>query len=184
MDGFKYSIKAIPTKFNGVLMRSRLEARWAAFFTNCGWRWTYEPFDAAGWAPDFVIHLPAGDVYVEVKPMFTPKVRETFISVAEPLVGQEHRAILVSDHIHFEPGDFGDAMIGMGIGRGAFVGGDDIAIGCCTASEMPCLGMSPANADYACWVCGQHEKQHAHSPQEAGIGEKWADACNRTQWRG
>lgn len=36
-------------------MRSRLEARWAALFDLIGWRWTYEPFDADGYIPDFLI---------------------------------------------------------------------------------------------------------------------------------
>jgi hypothetical protein len=32
MKGFEYTIKAIPTKYKGVLYRSRLEATWAAAF--------------------------------------------------------------------------------------------------------------------------------------------------------
>ena len=32
-----YTIKAIPTTYAGVRFRSRLEARWAAFFDLCGW---------------------------------------------------------------------------------------------------------------------------------------------------
>jgi len=36
--------------------RSRLEARWAAFFDLVGWRWTYEPLDADGYIPDFLVH--------------------------------------------------------------------------------------------------------------------------------
>ena len=30
-------IAAIPTTYSGVVFRSRLEARWAAFFDLCGW---------------------------------------------------------------------------------------------------------------------------------------------------
>jgi hypothetical protein len=47
---------AIPTEYNGGQYRSRLEARWAAFFDLVGWRYTYEPFDADGYIPDFLIH--------------------------------------------------------------------------------------------------------------------------------
>jgi hypothetical protein len=64
----KYTIKAIPTTYAGVNFRSRLEARWAAFFDLCGWVWDYEPFDLDGWAPDFRISLNVGSVLVEVKP--------------------------------------------------------------------------------------------------------------------
>lgn len=47
------AIAAIPTKYNGVQFRSRLEARWAAMFDLLGRAWEYEPIDLAGWIPDF-----------------------------------------------------------------------------------------------------------------------------------
>ena len=64
-----YTIKAIPTTYAGVNFRSRLEARWAAFFDLCGWKWDYEPFDLDGWAPDFRIRTAIGPVLAEVKPV-------------------------------------------------------------------------------------------------------------------
>jgi hypothetical protein len=57
----------IPTVYNGIQYRSRLEARWAAFFDQLGWPYTYEPFDAHGYIPDFLIHWDT-PVLVEVKP--------------------------------------------------------------------------------------------------------------------
>ena len=66
-----YTIKAIPTTYAGVRFRSRLEARWAAFFDLCGWSWDYEPIDLDGWAPDFILKFPIADIYVEVKPVET-----------------------------------------------------------------------------------------------------------------
>lgn len=60
---------AIPTTYNGLNMRSRLEAIWADVFTELGWNWLYEPMDFDGWIPDFVIdghgHKP---LLVDVKP--------------------------------------------------------------------------------------------------------------------
>ena len=66
-----YNIKAIPTTYAGVNFRSRLEARWAAFFDLCGWEWEYEPrFDfITGWLPDFMIKTSACHVLAEVKPI-------------------------------------------------------------------------------------------------------------------
>lgn len=67
-------IKAIETKYKGYRFRSRLEARWAVFFTALGLRWEYEPegFDlgSAGWyLPDFFLpDLNNDGVWVEVKP--------------------------------------------------------------------------------------------------------------------
>lgn len=63
-----YAIKAIPTTYAGVNFRSRLEARWAAFFDLCGWKWDYEPFDLDGWAPDFLLKGKV-KALVEVKPV-------------------------------------------------------------------------------------------------------------------
>jgi hypothetical protein len=51
-------------------MRSRLEAKWAAFFDQLGWRWQYEPTEFPGWIPDFALFGRKGNVvYVEVKPV-------------------------------------------------------------------------------------------------------------------
>lgn len=61
-------IPAIPTLYNGVEYRSRLEARWAAFFGLAGWQFQYEPFDLNGWIPDFMICGDA-EILVEVKPV-------------------------------------------------------------------------------------------------------------------
>jgi hypothetical protein len=57
----------IETWYAGTQFRSRLEARWACLFDQLGLEWEYEPFDAAGYIPDFV--LPGGrPLLVEVKP--------------------------------------------------------------------------------------------------------------------
>lgn len=52
---------AIPTRYLGIQFRSRLEARWAAFFSLVGWRWRYEPIDLAGYIPDFIVNHPSTD---------------------------------------------------------------------------------------------------------------------------
>lgn len=70
-----YQMQAIPTKYAGVVFRSRLEARWAAFFDLCGWRWDYEPIDLAGWCPDFALN-GAETVLIEVKPFDPAKLRQ------------------------------------------------------------------------------------------------------------
>lgn len=53
---FEYTIAAIPTIYNGRRYRSRLEARWAAFFDRLQWKFEYEPIDLGAWSPDFLIH--------------------------------------------------------------------------------------------------------------------------------
>lgn len=61
-------MKGIPTLYNGVQFRSRLEARWAAFFDYLDLRWEYEPFDLDGWIPDFMLS-GKNNVLVEIKPI-------------------------------------------------------------------------------------------------------------------
>jgi hypothetical protein len=78
MSNNRRRIRAHPTTYAGQRFRSRLEARWAAFFDLAGWRWRYEPIDLEGWVPDFLVTFPCrhscgGEhrLYVEVKPYWS-----------------------------------------------------------------------------------------------------------------
>jgi hypothetical protein len=86
----------IPTKHRGIQYRSRLEAKWAAFFDIIEWNYTYEPFDAAGYIPDFVIH---GDrpLLIEVKPAITQSDFEAPIQKIETALqgAWEHDVLIV-----------------------------------------------------------------------------------------
>lgn len=55
---------------HGVRFRSRLEARWAAFFDLCKISWEYEPeVGVEGWIPDFgLMRVGQPAMLVEVKP--------------------------------------------------------------------------------------------------------------------
>ncbi|HEY2529547.1 MAG TPA: hypothetical protein VGJ20_16640 [Xanthobacteraceae bacterium] len=63
------SIAAIPAGYKGVQFHSRLEARWAAFFDLCRWKWDYEPLDLKGWTPNFLIETPYCPVFAGIKPV-------------------------------------------------------------------------------------------------------------------
>lgn len=63
-------LKAIPTKYNGYIFRSRTEARWAVFFENAGIKFYYEPEGinirgSINYLPDF--YLPDSDTWFEAK---------------------------------------------------------------------------------------------------------------------
>lgn len=66
-------MQPIETTFLGIRFRSRLEARWAAFFHVLGVKWTYE-IEAYRlstgdvYLPDFKIDLETETVWCEVKP--------------------------------------------------------------------------------------------------------------------
>lgn len=70
MLNMNYTIPSIPTTYKGRKYRSRLEAKWAAFFDLCEWRYEYEPLDLNGWFPDFALYGDKGNmILVEVKPV-------------------------------------------------------------------------------------------------------------------
>ena len=63
--------RSTPTKYNHVQFRSRLEARWAAFFDVIERPWQYEPLELPGWIPDFLIEIPDKEklFLAEIKPI-------------------------------------------------------------------------------------------------------------------
>ena len=105
-------IAAIPTKWDGVQFRSRLEARFAAFFSSLGWRWEYEPFDLTGWIPDFIIRGADQNLLVEVKPFasdleaFTEKLNKHGI---KPVKGEFEEILFVS-HEGVQPSRYCEGM--------------------------------------------------------------------------
>lgn len=75
-------VRSYPTKYQGCQFRSRLEARWAAFFDLVRWPWVYEPFDLPGYSPDFLIRKPV-DMIAEVKPCLN---KEAMISMSGKII--------------------------------------------------------------------------------------------------
>jgi hypothetical protein len=65
----EYTIASIPTEYKGTRYRSRLEARWGAFFDLCGWNAEYEPYDLGTWSPDFLLKGHKTEILAEVKPI-------------------------------------------------------------------------------------------------------------------
>lgn len=64
-----YDRPSYPTIYRGVQYRSRLEARWAAFFDLAGWTHEYEPLDLGSWSPDFLLKGHYYPILCEVKPI-------------------------------------------------------------------------------------------------------------------
>jgi hypothetical protein len=63
-------LRSYKTTHENINFRSRLEAKWASFFTALKWEWDYEPVDFEGWIPDFAIYGKHDVIYVEIKPVF------------------------------------------------------------------------------------------------------------------
>ena len=65
-----HGVKAVPVSLMKDNFRSRLEARWAFFFSRLDWAYFYEPSRVGGWLPDFM--LPGStDLLIEIKPIQT-----------------------------------------------------------------------------------------------------------------
>lgn len=90
------SIKAVPTRYNGMQFRSKLEARWACHLDHMGVDWQYEPAtyklpSGEFYLPDFWI--PYWGFWLEVKGPGIPgldkswelaQASEKFVVVGQP----------------------------------------------------------------------------------------------------
>ena len=98
--------RSIPTVYNDIQMRSRLEAAWAAFFDELNLSWEYEPEDFDGWIPDFVI-FPAGydsyPRYVEVKPIYNLQQKEAKEAMRD-IENTMQRSLLVGNQPRWDLG--------------------------------------------------------------------------------
>jgi len=171
-DEIRYRINAIETRYNGILFRSRLEARWAAMFDLLGWRWTYEPTEFNGWIPDFAIQGKEV-VYVEVKPFHTFP-----ISVANELdqTGCEAEILLLGMHgpvnTHF---DRNRPMLG-------FLRDN----GCWSWAPLgvwdDCYGFCHDEISFTDRISGKHTGSWGDNVTVNEALSLWRDACNKTRW--
>lgn len=184
--------RGIPTAYGGVNFRSRLEAKWAAFFDLCGWQWTYEPFDLYGYIPDFVLdfHRP---LLVEVKGVATFGELERHTGKIDSS-GWEHEVLLVGGCIGREgdaPGS-GD-ITQVGLLRERFdddegtmhYGWNDACIGSCEDMPAPCARISVCSSigGFECRVCGNYDGKALHGLRPGLVDALWREAGNLVQWR-
>jgi hypothetical protein len=180
--------QAIPTKYNGCQFRSRLEARWAAFFDFCGWPWEYEPFDLPGWIPDFALTFRV-PVLVEVKPALDTS--ELFDAATKKVEGSGWNGdvVVLGSTPLLKNTDFE----GFGAPWHQPIGlmQDESAVGWWgTCGLFGCRDQShPAPYDRR-WRPGLHSNQFSHRCRVCGddygsLGKKWAfkDDYLKEMWR-
>ena len=192
------STKAIETRYAGHLFRSRLEARWAAYFDLSGWTWTYEPIDADGYIPDFLIH-GAAPMLVEVKPAtcaaelkeHTPRIES---AVTAHWAG--HILMLGVGPLQTPPHIWRNtAVLGL-LGErhepsndpafGPYPGGWewDAAIACLCHD----CGNRSIRSDAGAWTslpCGFYEGNNSNwDGPKADVHELWGQAHEMTRWTG
>lgn len=89
----------IPTYYAGTRYRSRLEARWAAFFARMEWEADYEPLDLVRYIPDFVLRFRRPCI-VEVKPCVTLAELHDYAGKIDAWDGD---ALVVGSVLHWAP---------------------------------------------------------------------------------
>lgn len=175
--------KAHPTVFAGVQFRSRLEARWAAFFSLLDWDWQYEPVDLNGYVPDFFVRSkPATDaapLLVEVKPAL---VEADYLAPYEKIrrSGWRGDAVVV-----------GIGLLSSDCGQGAAIGNFvcDADYSGCTPSravvtDCSCFfGLSSILLGWRCRLCGETGKEVSGESDATMLRELFVHAQNFTQWR-
>lgn len=183
-------MSAIKTKYAGVWFRSRLEARWAAFFDLLGWNWEYEPIDLDGWIPDFVLFGKKGNtILVECKPfLMAPYLEPDFkivsnekslqkvFKVAEQLMKKseygncEPEIIIVGANIipFATECDIGTCM-------GFFAHGDQVMI-------LESGGFSERWGGYQDRMTGFYDGYRPDAPASMVL-PIWREAGNMVQWK-
>ena len=186
-----------PTRYHGILFRSRLEARWAAFFDLLDWPYAYEPIDLKTYIPDFFLLFP-DPLLVEVKPALTLTELEQHTAKIDAS-GWKGEALLVGATLFENCPCSGDIPL---LGLAREIGYPEEPGWCWTeAALIRCDGLSveevrAGNAtrdhwgfnsteqSFHCRACGKHrgDKGFTWARRKDGIFDLWAEAGNRTQW--
>lgn len=193
-------IPAIPTKFAGINFRSRLEAKWAAMFSLMGLDWEYEPFDAKGYIPDFVL-LGDDPLLVEVKPAMNLDECWSHVSKVEAaLEGNWTHDILIVGATPTMPGPEGGYAMDGWEGWNLIVGllgerwDEDVAcddfpghwewgIGLWNqCGKCGLFSFRHEEQSYRSRVCGHYDGDHYLGPV-TGVRDAWAHATNVCQWK-
>lgn len=186
----------IPTIYKNTKFRSRLEARWAAFFDLVEWNWEYEPIDLKGYIPDFIIKWKT-PLLVEVKPalelielaQYTEKIEKS---------GWKYNTLLVGAFL-FSSGWFAEDDLTPGIARyndDPLCWDNAVFMVClhnndCRHSEpctcaVPCgkLSLFRPEMGWNCFRCGMYGK-HYGSLDEANslVIPAWEEAGNIVRWK-
>lgn len=165
---------AIRTTYRGITYRSRLEARWAAFFDALGWHHTYEPFDGNGYIPDFLLRTPDGEILIEVKPATAgPDYAEPRQKITSALPDEKRPVVVVGvDPLPRLPLAHPAVPTFFGFDVNNTMPAFWCAHGSSAAGLRIALEPLDAAADY---------RQPTWVPD--AVRAAWATACNATQWR-
>jgi hypothetical protein len=177
--------RGIPTLYRSVMFRSRSEARWAAFFDELGWPWSYEPVDLDGYIPDFALPFDAGTLLVEVKG--AADTLDELLKHERKIErsGWDREALIVGAM----PWDVDSAQPLLGwfgereriAGSLEYSWGDARLFECISCGRASLLA---ACGSWRCRVCGEGIGNEHVGAVLSTVAAKWATASNRVQWKG
>lgn len=108
-------IKPIETEYDGHRFRSRLEARWAVFFNEMGWKYHYELDDIMvehkgeilRYLPDFYVIIKGGQTYSR---SFDKDDHKAFIEVKGPRMTEVDEIKVLGAGKHFAEAGLGEVI--------------------------------------------------------------------------
>lgn len=162
----------IPTRYREGNFRSRLEARWAAFFDLVDWSWVYEPLDEEGWIPDFLV-TGAAPFLVEVGPCILPS--DYHVKAEKPITSGRLTLVLGTGPLPID----GDAA-----GLSTQPTTEFAHWAWCGECFRLCLYRMD---DYTARPCGHGEPTddaHISYVHERFLFDQWNAAGSKVQWRG
>lgn len=182
--------KGIPTEYGGVRFRSRVEARWAAFFDQLRWPWEYEPLDLDGYIPDFLLQFPYEPVVVEVKHEVRREVLEQHSSKIKSS-GWKGEWMIVGATLFPSTQATGEGFEACTLGlmngwSGALLrncSGPGRGLERQPVSELCLYGLGDDLGSFHCRRCGAY---NGGSPMEHSMATglfEWRQSSNRVQWR-
>ena len=143
-------MKAIPTLYNGVHFRSKLEASYAKTLDNLKIQWTYEH---NGYEINGVKYLPD---------FWLPKIR-TFLEVKGPVVPGAEKAKALAIVSNPEEGAWWDPtnLVVIGNETGELrLAVDDSAVSLSLCEMCNLYWLMPDSCSYQCRNCGAHDGDH------------------------
>lgn len=170
-DALDYGISSIPTQYRGIWYRSRLEAKWAAFFDEMKWRYQYEPVEFQMWSPDFVL-IGATNTFVEVKPI-TGRHEKVESKLLSSCCRDEMMVVGLCPKFNL---DGEPSLVGWLAEDRSF--GD--AVFAHDKNEYSKIGFRSLDMDWTDRIYGGHAK---HIACGGVVGGFWANACNTVQYQ-
>lgn len=171
---------AIPTLYKGTQFRSRLEAKWAAFFDALGWKWEYEPLDLDGYIPDFILKWKPA-MLVEVKGATDHNTLREHIRKID-MSGWAGEFMVVGAVLLESEDDPKIESLGLLAERQRGFGdvlGDAVFFRCTICGRA---SVAHSTANYACRVSGCHDGKH-HRDFSFSARAAWVKAGNAVQWK-